>query len=91
MLSVGTSAVDNTFPRAGRATAPAIGRLSTTRATCTAQSERGTSENSRVPSRGSTIQVRSAESRAKSSLPSSLRMASPGRADRSSAMSSSWA
>ena len=33
------------------------------RATCTAQSSRGGSENSRVPSSGSTIQTRSADSR----------------------------
>ncbi len=56
-----------------------------------AQSLGGTSENSLVPSRGSTIQVRSAARRAKSSLPSSLRMASSGRADRSSAINISWA
>src|SRR5918994_1539743 len=78
-------------PRAGSAPAPATGDPATTRATCTAQSVRGSSPNSRVPSSGSTTQTRSASSRAGSETPSSDSTASPGRADASRFVSSSWA
>ena len=63
-----------------------------TRATCTAQSVRGGSPNSRVPSRGSTIHTRSAPSRTGSSRPSSDSTASPA-ASRSArrSMISTWA
>src|SRR6478735_4390134 len=48
----------NVSPSAGCATAPATSSPSFHSATCTAQSSRGGSENSRVPSSGSTIQDR---------------------------------
>ena len=47
------------IPRAGRATAPATATPSMARATCTAQSVRPGSLNSRVPSTGSMIHTRS--------------------------------
>src|SRR4051794_5298614 len=78
-------------PSAGWATAPATRSPSCQSATCTAQSSRGTSENSRVPSSGSTIHARRLESRARSSLPSSESTASSGRCAASSSISSSWA
>ena len=52
------SPVWNVSPRAGWATAPAVSSPSSHRATWTAQSSRGISENSRVPSNGSTIHTR---------------------------------
>ena len=66
-------------PRAGRATAPATAVPSMARATCTAQSDRPRSLNSRVPSRGSTIHTRCVSRRARSSRPSSESNASSGR------------
>src|SRR5438128_1165190 len=63
--SAGGAALERTRPRAGSATAPAAGSPSMTSATCTAQSVRGGSPNSRVPSRGSTIQTRAASRRAR--------------------------
>ena len=83
------SAVDNVMPSPGRATAPTTGLPSTTIATWTAQSDRGGSENSRVPSTGSMIHVRSALKRALPSLPSSLKIASSGRTFLSSSMMNS--
>ena len=50
----------NVSPSAGCATAPATRSPSCHSATCTAQSSRGGSENSRVPSSGSMIQTREA-------------------------------
>src|SRR6478735_4739006 len=81
----------NVWPSAGRATAPAVRSPSCHSATWTAQSSRGTSENSRVPSSGSTIQTRSLLSRALSSLPSSDSTESSGRCSASSSISSTWA
>ena len=54
-------------------------------APCTAQSVRGTSPNSRVPSRGSTIHTRSAASRAGSAAPSSGQDRAVGAAQRGGA------
>src|SRR5689334_5303290 len=79
--------VDNVSPSAGSATAPATRSPSSTSATCTAQSSRGGSEYSRVPSRGSMIQTRRFVSRSLSSAASSDSTASAGkRAARTSAM-----
>src|SRR3954453_15712792 len=89
--TTGGSPVSNVSPSAGSATAPATRSPSCQRATWTAQSSRGTSENSRVPSRGSTIQTRLVVSRPLSSLPSSESTASAGRCSASSSISSSWA
>ena len=55
---------------------------STTSAMCTAQSLRPASPNSRVPSSGSTIHTRARSRRTRSSLDSSERIASSGRASR---------
>ena len=74
---------------AGIASASAAGAR-VQRATWTAQSVRPGSPNSRVPSRGSTIQTRSAVRRALSSMPSSERTASSGLAFASSAIRNSW-
>ena len=73
------SAVLRTWPWAGSATAPAVSSPRSHSATCTAQSVRPGSPNSLVPSSGSTIQTRLADSRAGSSAPSSDSTASPGR------------
>src|SRR6478752_5552113 len=75
--TTGGRPVSNVSPWAGRATAPAVRSPSCHSATWTAQSSRGTSENSRVPSSGSTIQTRLLVSRALSSL--SSRPSSPSR------------
>ena len=56
--STGGSPVESTTSRAGRATAPTTGAPPTDSATWTAQSDRPSSRNSRVPSSGSTIQRR---------------------------------
>ena len=64
----GGSAVLKVSPSAGWATAPAVRSPRDHSATCTAQSSRGGSENSRVPSSGSTIQTRSARESAALSL-----------------------
>src|SRR5450755_3770181 len=69
---------------AGRATVPAVSSPRSQRATCTAQSVRPASPNSRVPSSGSTIHTRLADSRAGSSRPSSESTASSGRSRASS-------
>ena len=61
--SSGGSSVDSVMPGPGRATAATVGNPFSTSATCTAQSVRGSSPNSRVPSSGSTIQVRAASTR----------------------------
>ena len=63
--TTGGRPVLNVSPITGWATAPAVsspesGPVRSQSATCTAQSSRGGSENSRVPSSGSTIQTRSA-------------------------------
>ncbi len=93
--TTGGAAVLNVSPKAGCATAPATSSppdsFASHSATCTAQSSRGTSENSRVPSSGSTIHTRLADRRALSSLPSSESTESPGRWVASSFISSSWA
>ena len=87
----GSGSVHSVCPTAGSATAPAVGTPFSTRATCTAQSDRPGSEYSRVPSSGSTIQTRSADKRARSSRPSSERMASSGRASASRFTMCRWA
>ncbi|MCY1377857.1 hypothetical protein D9M69_654520 [compost metagenome] len=72
--TTGGAPVLNVSPSAGCATAPATRSPSCQSATWTAQSSRGGSENSRVPSSGSTIQTLAAVSRA--SLSAALSSAS---------------
>ncbi len=77
--SVGGSPVANKRPSAGNATAPTAATPATAKATCTAQSNRGGSPYSLLPSNGSMIQTRSRSSRMGSSTLSSDRTASSGR------------
>src|SRR5204862_7987876 len=65
----GGQSLERVQPSRGRATAPTAAWPSMARATCTAQSSRR-SANSRVPSSGSTIHTRRADSRAGSSADS---------------------
>ena len=86
-------AVERVQPSAGRATAPTTGSPATARATWTAQSVRGGSEYSRVPSTGSMIHVRSVVPRSgwqACAVPSSDSTASPGRTSANAAMRNSW-
>ena len=80
----------NVTPWAGSATAPATRSPDCHSATCTAQSLRPSSENSRVPSSGSTIHTRSALNRTGLSTPSSESTASPGRSRASASIRKSW-
>jgi hypothetical protein len=93
--TAGGEPVLNVVARPGCATAPAtrsppFSDLAHS-ATCTAQSSRGGSENSRVPSRGSMIHTRAAESRAVFAMLSALSSdstASSGRCRAHSSISS---